>query len=326
MKKILALIMALLMVLSLCACGASATEAATVQYKMASPAEAPAAAEEYAYYDEAESYGGFATNTDAGLMTEKSESTPSENPEKIIYSANAELETLDFDTTVEALGKLVEEYGGYIQSSSVNGSNYYNIQRGYSYLRSANYTIRVPSAKFAELMNQLPTIGNVPYSYTYQENVTSQYYDVAAHKEAYETQEQTLLELMEKAESIDDIIAIESRLAEVRYQIESLQSTLNSWDRQVNYSTVDINVQEVEDYTPGETVSVTYGEKLQRAMRRGITSVGDFFSDLLLFIVEALPTLVLLGVVVAAVIIVIKRGKAKRGAKKAQTQKQIEEK
>jgi len=320
MKKLLALALSLLMLLSLCACGASAAkDSATELYTMEAPAAAPAEAYndyEYEYAAEESDYGGFAADK-AGLISgNDSTDTPKENPEKIIYSADASLETVDFETTVGALNALVEEYGGYIQSGTVNGANYYGISRGYSCLRSANYTIRVPSQSFGTLMSQLPTLGNVPYSYTYQENVTSQYYDVKAHMEAYQAQEQTLLDLMAKAESIDDIIAVESRLSEVRYQIEALQASLNNWDRQVSYSTVNITVQEVEDYTPTETVSVTYREKLLRAMRRGIDSIGEFFSDLLLFLVEALPAIIIIAAAVFAVIKIIKTVKKKKAAKR----------
>ena len=91
---------------------------------------------------------------------------------------------------------MIEKEGGFIESSSVNGSNYYDSARGYTSRRSATYTLRIPSEKFAGIMSNLSTFGNVPYTYTYTENVTAQYYDVQARLKALQAQEKRLLEMM----------------------------------------------------------------------------------------------------------------------------------
>ena len=314
MKKIFAILFSVLLLLSLCACGQSAkSQAAGMRdsYVAASPAEAPMP--EPAMDEEAVT-GGFAVN---GM--EKADApeakAPDVDPEKIIYSADATVETTEFEQTLEKLQALVKQYGGFIESSSINGSNYYSQSRGYSNNRSANYTVRIPSARFSELMGSLSTLGNVPYTYTYTQNITSRYYDVQARLTAYETQEQRLLEMMEKAETVSDIIVIEDRLTELRYQIESLQSTLNNWDRQVSYSTVNVNVSEVTIFTPEAKLS--YGQRLGLAVRNGLQSTGEFFSDFLLWFLEALPALLILAVLIVLVVVIIRRSVRKRRARKA---------
>ena len=224
------------------------------------------------------------------------------------------METTEFELTLEKLQGLVQQYGGFIESSSINGSNYYSQSRGYAGNRSANYTIRIPSARFSELMGNLSALGNVPYTYTYTENITSRYYDVQARLTAYETQEQRLLEMMEMAETVSDVIVIEDRLTELRYQIESLQSSLNNWDRQVSYSTVNVNINEVTVYTPEAKLS--YGQRLGLAIRSGLQSTAEFFSDFLLWFLEALPALVILAVLIVLVVIIIRRARKKRRASK----------
>ena len=59
-----------------------------------------------------------------------------------------------------------------------------------------------------------------------------------------------MMALLEQATSIEDIITIESRLSEVRYQIESMESQLRTFDNQVDYSTVSISISEVKELTP----------------------------------------------------------------------------
>lgn len=309
MKKTLSLLLAVLLVFALCACGSadSASSAPSAAYDMVStetayPAEAPE-----------EDYGGFAVAGGTQLET-GSGAAPEGSPEKLIYSASATVETTEFDRTIEKLSALVEQYGGFVESSSINGSNYYTQSRGYSSERYASYVIRVPSGKFSALMGSLSTLGNVPYSHTYTENITAQYYDTDARLTAYQTQEARLLEMMEAAETVEDLIAIEEKLTELRYQIESLQSTLKNWDRQVAYSTLDLEVQEVIEYTPESRMS--YGQELALALTNGLRRTGEFFKDLLLAIVGALPALVILAVVLAILIPVWKkRRKARRGKK-----------
>ena len=194
----------------------------------------------------------------------------------------------------------------------MNGANYYNKSRGNTYLRSANYTIRIPSENFSSMMNALPTLGNVPFTNTYTENVTSQYYDVQARLTAYKTQEARLIEMMSVAETVEDIITIEDRLTEIRYQIDSMQSKLNNWDRRVNYSTIYLSISEVSEYTPTDPVKVTYGEKLGAAVKNGLKSVGDFFADFLLWFVEALPTLIILAAIAVVIVIIIRKTRGKR--------------
>lgn len=318
MKKTLALILALLMLLSLCACGAgskgSDTAAATESIQ-----EAPAAAAEDSYGGLA-SYSNFAADYDYAEAEENGAGggTGAEageiNPDKIIYSGEAEVETRDFDDSIAKLMEMLEQYGGWIESSSLSGANYYSISRGNSGNRSASYTLRIPSQHFETVMNSLSEIGNVPYTYTYSENVTTQYYDTQARLTAYETQEARLLEMMEKAETVSDVITIEEKLTELRYQIESLQSTLNNWDRQVSYSSLYVTVDEVGEYTPQPQQG--YLQELWQALTGAFKDLGRFFKNFLVFLVSAIPTIIVLVILFFVFRPVYRKVKARRKAKR----------
>ena len=313
MKKILSLLLTFVMLLSLCACGAgskgSDTAAATESIQ-----EAPAAA--------SNGTGGLASYSsyaaDAQYVEAEEDSVSGEagaeageiNPDKIIYSGEAEVETRDFDDSIAKLMEMLEQYGGWIESSSLSGANYYSISRGNSGNRSASYTLRIPSQHFETVMNSLSDIGNVPYTYTYSENVTAQYYDTQARLTAYETQETRLLEMMEKAETVSDVITIEEKLTELRYQIESLQSTLNNWDRQVSYSTLRVGVTEVGEYTPQPQQS--YLQELWQALTGAFKDLGRFFKNFLVFLVSAIPTIIVLAILFFVFRPVYRKLKARR--------------
>ena len=223
------------------------------------------------------------------------------------------METLNFDESIAGLMEMLEQYGGWIESSSLSGANYYSISRGNSGNRSAYYTLRIPSDKFETMMTGLSQLGNVPYTYTYSENVTAQYYDTQARLTAYETQEERLLEMMEKAETVSDVITIEEKLTELRYQIESLQSTLTNWDRQVSYSSLYVTVDEVGEYTPQPQQS--YLQELWQALTGAFKDLGRFFKNFLVFLVSAIPTLLVLVVLFFIFRPVYRKVKARRKAK-----------
>lgn len=308
MKKFISLLLALMLLLSLCACGSSAPQRAgfaSDSAEMAAdvPMEEP--------MPEEEALGGFAAEEQFS-SAENSSSLPAIDPDKIIYSADATIETTDFDKSVEGLMQLVNEKGGFVESSSLNSGSYYAKAEGYA-TRSASYTIRVPSSSFSALMGSLSSLGNVPYSNTYSENISSQYYDTDARLTAYRAQEARLVEMMETAETVEDIILLEDRLTELRYKIESLQSTINNWDRQVSYSSICLEVREVEEYSPEAPVS--YGQELLNALTGALKSTGRFFKNLLVFIVSALPALIIIAVITVIIVLIVRRKRAKRRAK-----------
>ena len=317
MQKALSLLLILLMALSLCACGEAKSSAQTAN--SAYSGSYMAADEDWAPAEEPMPEAAMVSNglSVAGKGAGASESAPTERPGKIIYSANVQVETTDFDGSLEKLDAMVAEYSGWVESSSVSGSNYAERSRGSVSRRSANYTLRIPSDRFQELMTGLSALGNVPYSHTYTENVTAQYYDVQARLTAYTAQEQRLLEMMEIAESVEDIILLEDRLTEVRYTIDSLQSSLNNWDRQVSYSTIYLDLIEVQEYRPEPQVQPSFGEQLSAALKEGLHDAGSFFKDLLLFLAGALPFLVFLALVIVVIVLLVKRSRKRREEKRA---------
>ncbi len=305
MKKLITVLLILTLSLSLCACGASSKNTAIV-------AAAPMEAERYDGAMMESNSMGFAM--DASVSGTVSEEVPQDNPEKIIYSADVTVETTDFEGSLAKLDELVKGYNAWVESSSVSGADYYHISRERSYNRSASYTLRVPSESFNTLMTSLSELGNVPYTHTYTENVTAQYYDSQARLNAYTAQEDRLLEMMGKAETVSDIIAIEEKLTELRYRIESIQTSLNNWDRRVDYSYVYLNVQEVKEYTPEAKES--FVSKLSRAFTGGFEDAAMAVQNFVLWLVGAIPAIIAIGIAAIVARPFVKKARAKRKAKK----------
>ena len=92
-------------------------------------------------------------------------------------------------------------------------------------------------------------IGTVTYTNKSSEDVTLDYIDVESRIEALEVEQERLLTLLESAQDLESVIQLESRLSEVRYQLESYHSAKNRYDSLIDYSTVHLSVREVQQVT-----------------------------------------------------------------------------
>lgn len=338
--KLLALALALVLALGLAGCGAktsSMTDSCYSERISSAPMEEPrpdTPMESESMPSPASAPGGFGNLAaeDGGFYEEDvrdSAADIADMTEKIIYSADATLETTEFDYSIEEIRALVKELGGFMESSSISGNNYYSISRGNTGGRYASFLIRVPSDKFSVLTGSLSEFGNVPYCNTYMQNVTMEYYDVQSRLEAYKTQETRLLEMLAVAKSVEDMLAIQQQLTDVQYEIDSLTGQLRYYDHQVNYSTVSLYVSEVTKYTPEPTITLTYWQRMTRGFSESLKDVGEFFQNLFLWFVTSLPWLVPLAAVIVLVVWLIRRSAKKRperAAKRAAKRAAIAEK
>lgn len=321
-KRIIAILCALLALAALTACSGSAntsmTESQLADEVMAMPAEAPMASMEYVK-GEAEYYDSGA-GVSAGSIAQSDgavgagELTVDAMTEKIIYNANSTIETMEFEKSIETIDELMTRFGAFIESSSVSGVDYYSKKYGGGG-RTANYTIRVPIENYSGMTDALSAVGNVVSFSTYSENITTQYYDSQSRLNAYRTQEERLLTMLAKVDTIEAMIAVESELSSVRYQIESLQTQLNSWDHRVRYSTVSIYLYEVAELTVETPVVRTYWEQVGDGFSNSLKSIAKFFKELFKWLVSALPVIVILVVIAGVVLLIVRRvmKKSRRG-------------
>lgn len=272
-------------------------------------AEAPA--EEEAYYTEE----GQGVSSPAGIESVGATS------QKLIKTVSMSMETKEFDTLLENIRSKVEELGGYIESSEISGSSYYSFQGN----RYAWMTLRIPADKLDGFVTIVSELGNVTNKNESVQDITLQYVDVESHKKALETEQARLLELLEKAESMEDIIAIESRLSEVRYELQSYGSTLRTYDNQVNYSTVSISINEVERVTP-VIEERTFFEEIRYRMSDNLYDIGQGMRNFAIWFISSLPYLAIWAVVIIVLVLLVRKfvGKKPLFRRKKKEQKKEE--
>ena len=296
MKKRLSVIaLTLLMLLSLTACGGKSA-----------PYDASGAS--YATAEEAD-YGGYwseaaetpmapapqAQSEKAGGSTGNGGSR-SNLPEgvKMIYRANLELETTEYEKAREDIAALTNQLGGYMQDQ--NSSNY---SAGY---RSSSYTIRVPAEQFETFLHQIGGLCNVRWQSQSAEDVSEAYYDMESRLETAKIKLDRLQELLARAENMEDIITIESAISDVEYQIESLSGELRHYDALIGYSTIYVTLNEVYKVTEQETAPLTFGQRIARAFNDGLRDFEYALEDFAEWLAYSwLGILVFIAVVVVIV-------------------------
>ena len=235
------------------------------------------------------SYGGNL----ASQMPESAEDGSGEDRlqnAKMIYTADLSVETTAFDDAAASLRQLVEDMGGYFETASV-----YNYGSGY---RSAYYTIRVPAERFQDLLTQVGELCHVVRKEENSDNISEQYYDVESRLVTQQTKLERLQTLLSQAETMEDIITIESAISETELEIEQLTGTLRQYDSLVDYSTVNLSLEEVYKLSNVEEPPTGFASRLGQAFASGWNGFVDVLEALVMILAYAwVPVLIVLAVV-----------------------------
>lgn len=303
--------------LLLTGCGSPSTDSSNIRTAASNSSvggyyESAAYGEEDAVFEAANGEWDYESGEDAETVTDAAAQTE----RKLIKTVDMTVETKEFDKTLQLLQDKINACGGYVESmNTYNGSAYSD----YRSSRDASVTARIPNKELDGFLDTVSGISNVIRKNEQVEDVTLTYVDLESHKEALETEQKRLLELLEKAETVEDIITIESRLSDVRYQIESMGSQLRTYDNKIDYSTVYLDISEVRELTPVE--EKTTWERISSGFLARLKGVGHDVKEFFVWFLVNLPYLVIWAAVIALVVCVI-RWLKKIGKKRKTTKKE----
>lgn len=288
-KKLLSILLTLALILTLfTACGGSS--------------KAPAM--DYAVQEEAMEMEAPASMAGGGnSLTENGSTGSSALPEgrKWVITVTMSAETDDLDTMTAELDKHISALGGYVEDQRIyNGSSYSS--RRYRY---ANLTIRIPAADVDKFTQEIAGIANVVSKETSRDDITLKYVDTESRLTALKVEEERLLELLEKAETMADLLEIEARLTDVRYELENYGSRLRLYDNQVDYATIYLDIEEVQEYTP--VAEPTFWERLTGGFADSLDDLWDSLQDLAVLIVTSAPFLVVYGGIALVAMLLVKK-------------------
>lgn len=232
--------------------------------------------------------------------------------EKLVYHCDLDIETLDYSGTMTSVKDAITKYGGVIQSENESDSGYNWYYEDYRKTGGTlhNYLqVRIPSANYESFLAELDGVGKIISKSTSVDNISQQYYDTTTQIEALQIQEKNLLGMLEKCETIEDMITVQERLSEVQYELNSLQTSKRYMDMDVAYSYVNINISEVMEYHyDSEPVKTnTFIDRLGNTVKSTGKGFLSFLEGLLFLIIRLIPY-----ILIATVICFIFRKKIKR--------------
>lgn len=256
--------------------------------------------EEVASTEELAENSDASDSADENVKSEDTDASGSENTDsseytterKIVYTSSLDIETKNFDQDVESIRDLVSANDGFMEYTSVYGSEE-------DYGRTADFNVRIPVDNYNSFMDSVGSIGSVTYSDENANDITSDYVDVQARIKALKTKLSRLEELEQNATTVEDLLAIEDRINEVQTQIEQYTAQIKMYDNQVSYSTVYITVEEVVTYT--EKQKDTFGRRVLTAISSSCSHFVSFVQTFIIGVIYVLPyilvALVILGIV-----------------------------
>lgn len=205
--------------------------------------------------------GGYASRVDTFRIASNEPAA-----RKLIRNASLRFEVEDYVQTRKRIGDIVHLTKAYISSERESRTEYQI---------SNTMKIRVVASKFGMIVDSL--IGqakSLDEKRITVEDVTEEFIDVQARLKAQRDVEGRYLEILKKAGTVEDILAVEQKLGEIREKIESKEGRLQYLTHQVSYSTVNVGFYENQEVTPKTRPG--YFKRLAVSFLGGWTGLTEF--------------------------------------------------
>ena len=175
---------------------------------------------------------------------------------------------------------------------------------------SAQLTLRIPSAKLTQALDELKSLGVARDTSINAVDVTAESTDLDARITSLQTSVDRLLTLMAQATSTENLLAVESALSDRQANLESLQAQKRNLDNQVQLSTVHLNLMSERDTPPEEPDTFWTG------LVAGWTAFVGFWAGVLVAIGVLVPWLIAAGLITLIVLTWVKLARRRSAAKK----------
>ena len=231
--------------------------------------------------------------------------------QKLVKTVRMEVQTQQMDALLTQMDAKVRELQGYVEAKSVYNGSATATRR----VRNANLTVRIPAQSLDDFVAHVSGAGNVTSLNENTDDITLRYVDTESRVKALQVEQDRLLELLEKAETMSDLLQIEARLTDVRAELEAVTSQLRRYDNMVDYATIQLTVTEVKEYTEVEEEQTVW-QRIGSGLSDNLQSLGNGIVELFILFVVSLPYLFVLAALALIVILIVKlcnrKGKQRR--------------
>ena len=150
---------------------------------------------------------------------------------QIISQGSLSVEVEDVAGAVAQVRTIAETRGGFISQLATTGTP--GRQR-------SDLTIRVPQGEFFDTLDSIKRLGEVWAENAGSEDVTERFIDLEARLRSAQREEESLLSLLERADTVSNILTIERELFRVRSELERMQGQINYLSRRVDLATISV--------------------------------------------------------------------------------------
>ena len=234
-------------------------------------------------YESSKTFGSPPPSAEVMDVTDNSSNV---EEQKIIKTARLVFETQDVENTHQKILQLASQFKGLVQNDN-SGKDYNRIYK--------NVTVRIPTENFQQFIDGISEgVAYFDHRDISRQDVSEEFVDLEARLKAKRTLEERYLELLKKANKVEEMLQIERELSNIREEIEAKQGRLQYLQNQVSMSTVHIEFYK----TTAETgITQSYGQKMKNALQGGWNGISVFFLGILylwpLFLVALIIVFVL---------------------------------
>ncbi len=211
---------------------------------------------------------------------------------KLVRTVDITLRSNTFDADAQSVQALMDETGAYAE-------NMYQRGDADDHSRRLMLSLRVPTDKLDGFLTGIEGIGRVESRSESVTDMTLDYTDTQARLNTLYQKRERLDQLLATAETVSDLVEIESAISDTQYQIDLYESRRRTIDRDVDMTAVSVSLMEE---TPAQSAigQATLGERLRAALTASVQGVGQFLRNMLVFVTMALPVLVPLAIALVA--------------------------
>ena len=198
---------------------------------------------------------------------------------KLIKRANVTIRTENLEAADASIAFMLQKYEAYAASTNIEENSRY-------------YSLRVPAKYYDVFLADMNGVGRLLQRFENTEDVTLRYYDLEGRLATKKELLKTFQAYLGKANNIEEILAVEARIAELQYDIEGTGIQLRNLGNQIDYSTIDLSLLGPISANPGQRLTI--GERIKQLFG----GFGDFLASTAIaiigIIVYGIPVLILL--------------------------------
>ena len=222
---------------------------------------------------------GVEVNLDANDSYKAAASSTEVTRERmLIKTGNLTMQVDDVKQSRKQINDIANKFKAYISDERLDD---------YGDRLNTSLTIRVPSSSYDTLVALIEGVGEKTDSKSVNvQDVTEEYIDVEARLKTKKELEARYREILKQANTVTDILSVESNLNNVRAEIESMEGRLKYLMSQVSFSTLSLN------FYQRLSTDYGFGGKFADGLSNGWTNFLGFFIGL----ANVWPFLILIGV------------------------------